>query len=637
MKKNHSSYYLLLLVYILSVNGVFSQNYANKSYYLIDSLEMDGLVINEKYIIHSSLTKFHNTNNLELKLQAINTIVEDSWNDDVWHKYNRWMYNFTKQELSEVLPITIRKNLNSKEKIFLKYYSNSLNNIGVIHDSEGKLSTGLAYYYKSLNIRERIKDSLGLAESYNNIGNSYALQNDIKKALEFTEKSRIVSKLIGSVNNGLFLSNLGLLHSRQGDMVKAMLYYNESLETYSKLNNTVGVANSLSLLAGLYEKEGELAESLIYLLESLVVLEENDYQFGIIRSLTNISRVYFKKGALAKAKLYGERAIELAINNGDPMQISYTSQVLSTIYQKENNWQQAFDMQKLYFKMKDSIQNNEIGKSLIRQQSKYDLEKKEQEIKLLSAKNEIQDLKLARNKYSITLISIALLLALVTAFVSFRGYNKKQLINKLLEKQKAEISEKNEAKKTMLQEIHHRVKNNLQVVNSLLRMQSRKMEDQNIIDMFKETQSRVMSMAKLHEKMYQSGDLERVNSKEYITMLVEDIVKSYSVDIPIDLDLDIEVIFIDALIMMPLSLIINEIITNSLKYAFKGREKGFITVKFNKLGDAHELMIGDDGIGYEPDVISTGLGSKLIQSFIRQLNGTIEKLNQPETGYKISF
>ena len=152
MKKNHSSYYLLLLVYILSVNGVFSQNYANKSYYLVDSLEMDNLVVNEKYIIHSSLTKFHNTNNLELKLQAINTIVEDSWNDDVWHKYNRWMYNFTKQELSEALPITISKKLNSKEKILLKYYSNSLNNIGVIHDSEGKLSTGLAYYYKSLNL-----------------------------------------------------------------------------------------------------------------------------------------------------------------------------------------------------------------------------------------------------------------------------------------------------------------------------------------------------------------------------------------------------------------------------------------------------------------------------------------------------
>ncbi|PHS10818.1 MAG: hypothetical protein COA88_00595 [Kordia sp.] len=637
MKKKHSSYYLLFLVYILSVNGVFSQNYANKSYYLVDSLEIDNLVVNEKYIIHSSLTKFHNTNNLELKLQAINTIVEDSWNDDVWHKYNRWMYNFTKQELSEPLPITISKSLNSKKKILLKYYSNSLNNIGVIHNSEGKLSTGLAYYYKSLNIRERIKDSFGLAESYNNIGNSYALQNDIKKALEFTEKSRIVSKLIGSVNNGLFLSNLGLLHSRQGDAVKAKFYYNESLETYSKLNNTVGVANSLSLLAGLYEKEGELAESLIYLLESLVVLEENDYQSGIIRTLTNISRVYFKKGALAKAKLYGERAIELAINNGDPVQISYTSQVLSTMYQKENNWQQAFDMQKLYFKMKDSIQNNEIGKSLIRQQSKYDLEKKEQEIKLLSAKNEIQDLKLARNKYSIILISIALLLALVTAFVSFRGYKKKQLINKLLEKQKAEISEKNEAKKTMLQEIHHRVKNNLQVVNSLLRMQSRKMEDQNIVDMFKETQSRVLSMAKLHEKMYQSGDLERLNTKEHITMLVEEIVKNYSVDIPIDLDLDIEAIFIDAQIMMPLSLIINEIITNSLKYAFKGREKGLITVKLNKLRGAHELMIGDDGIGYKLDVISTGLGSKLIQSFIRQLNGTIEKLNQPGTGYKISF
>jgi len=619
-------------------NKSIGQTYADKNYYLIDSLNYEVLVDSEKKLIKSSLKAYHNTTQDSLKLKAINRIIEDSWNDNVWHKYNRWMYNFTKQELGEVLPITINTSLNSKEKILLKYYSNSLNNIGVIHNSEGKLSSGLAYYYKSLNLRERIKDSLGLAESYNNIGNSYAVQNDIKKALEFTEKSRIVSKLIGSVNNGLFLSNLGLLYSRQGDNVKAMFYYNESLEVYKKLNNTVGVANSLGLIGGAYEAQGELAKSLTYLLECLVVLEENDYQFGITRTLTDISRVYLKKGAIVKAKVYGERAVELAITNGDPIQISYTSRVVSTIYQKENNWRKAFEMEKLHFRMQDSIQNTEIEASLIKQASEYELDKKQQEIELLSTKNELQELKLKRNKTSIVLVSVGLLLALILAFVAYKGYKKKLYINKLLERQKEEISRKNEDKKIMLQEIHHRVKNNLQVVNSLLRMQSKKSSDKDVINAFKQTQGRVLSMAKLHEKMYQSGDLKRLNAKKHITMLVEEIVKNYNVEKRIELDLDIDTIFIDAQTMMPLSLIINEIITNSLKYAFEGREKGTITVKLNPIAtDTNELYIADDGVGFALGKAPIGLGSKLIQSFTRQLNGSLEKISDNGTVFKLIF
>jgi len=629
---------LFFLITLVFVTTSQAQNYGDKKYYLVDSLNLNDLVANEKELIHTSLAKFHNTENQELKLKVINTIVENSWDDDVWHKYNQWMYVFTKQKLSKLFPITSSTNLDKREKIFLKYYSNSLNNLGVIHAIEGKLSKALELYYKSLNFREQIYDSLGLAETYTNIGDVYATQNNVREALEFTERSLVISKLMGVEVNSIMLINLGTLYSRQGDNEKAIFYYKESLKLNQKNNDAVGIASSLSFIGVFYEKEGDLNKSLTYLLESLVVLEENNYQAGIVGTLTDLTRIYLKKGAIVKAKNYGERAINLAKIMGDPERISIVSEVLSSIYQKENNWKKAFEMETLHFKMRDSIQNTEIETSLIKQASEYELDKKQQEIALLSVKNEVQELKLKRNKTSILLISLALLSALILAFLAYRGYKKKLYINRLLERQKADISRKNEDKKIMLQEIHHRVKNNLQVVNSLLRMQSSKTSDKELITAFKETQSRVLSMAKLHEKMYESGDLKRLNAKTHITMLVEEIVKNYTLEKEIVLNLDIEELFIDAQTMMPLSLIINEVITNSLKYAFEGREKGTITVKLSPSMDiTNQLYLADDGIGYKKEESSTGLGSKLIQSFTRQLNGTIEKISDNGTTFKLTF
>ncbi len=614
-----------------------AQNYVDSNYYLVDSLNLNSLVQSERDLIHNSLLKFHQSESKEFKLKSINFLIENSWDKSVWPKYNKWMYDFTENELKSILPIKNIKGLNSKDKMILKYYAYAINNFGVLNNDNGKLTKSLEDYYKSLNYREILKDSLGIAESLNNIGNIYALQDDVEKALFYTEKSLQVSKLIGSKGHSIILTNIGGLYGKKGDTAKEMEFYEESLTLNQELNNPVGIANSLRLIASVYVEQGETDKALNYLLKNLVILENNGYQVGVIGSLTDISRIYLQKNDINKALLYGNKALNISIKEGSPNRISIVSELLSTIYQKNNSWKKAFEMESLHFKMRDSIKNKQIQTSLIDQASAYELEKKEQQIELLSAKNVIQELKLLKNKNSIILISIALFLTLIIAVVSYRGYNKKILINKLLEKQKSEISRQNEAKKTMLQEIHHRVKNNLQVVNSLLRLQSSKIEDKSIAHVFKETQSRIRSMAKLHEKMYQSGGLDTFKTKEHITLLVEEIVKNYVVGKKIKLNLDIEDVLVSSKTMMPLSLIINEMISNSLKYAFEGRDEGVITVKFSKHGENCKLIVADDGIGYNPNPKSNGLGLRLISSFIRQLNGTIEQINDHGTTFILTF
>jgi len=627
-------FYLTLVTFICSQ----AQNYVDKNYYLIDSLTLENLVVNEKEMLQTSLSDFHKATTEKQKLEAINTIIENSWDRNVWPKYNQWMYKYTKEKLGKMIYITDGMNINPQEKILLKYYSNSLNNIGYEYNEKGNLTKALNYYYKSLAIREAIDDDLGLAETYNNIGKIYSSQDEITKALEFAEKALKVSKVINSTGVGTMLSNAGTLYGKQGDKNKAMLYFQKSLEVNKKQNNAVGVGRSLGLIAGFYKSEGELDRSLDYLFKNLEVVEENGYQDGVITALTDIADVYLKKEQTIKAMNYGERALKLAMLEGHPEGISSAAEKLSLIYQKRNNWEEAFEMETLHVKMRNTIQNNEIKNSLIEQATKYDLHKKQQEITLLSVKNEVQELRINKNRKSILLISLALFSSLILAFVAYRGYKKKLYINKLLESQKAEISRKNEDKKIMLQEIHHRVKNNLQVVNSLLRMQSSKTSDKEVINAFKETQSRVLSMAKLHEKMYQSGDLKRLNAKTHITMLVEEIVKNYTLEKDIGLNIDIQELYIDAQTMMPLSLIINEIITNSLKYAFEGRKNGIISIKLSpSTSITNELYVSDNGIGFTSEKSTKGLGTKLIQSFTRQLNGTIEKILINGTAYRLCF
>jgi len=225
-------------------------------------------------------------------------------------------------------------------------------------------------------------------------------------------------------------------------------------------------------------------------------------------------------------------------------------------------------------------------------------------------------------------------LVVAHATVEIRGQKEELAIKNM------ELAKKNEEKTDMLKEIHHRVKNNLQVVRSLLKLQSRSIEDQKVVAMFEEAQNRVLSMALLHEKMYRSNDLKHIDVQEHITLLVEDLVKTYAVGKTIKLDINIEEADIGMRTLVPLGLIINEIITNALKYAFKDRANGKIIVLLKQLDvKKYELIIGDDGVGVseEQQKESTGIGTKLIQSFTRQLNGTLERLDKAGTVFKLLF
>ena len=207
----------------------------------------------------------------------------------------------------------------------------------------------------------------------------------------------------------------------------------------------------------------------------------------------------------------------------------------------------------------------------------------------------------------------------------------------------AEIKKSLNEKEVLLKEIHHRVKNNLTVISSLLNLQSHYIKDKDDLIMFKESQSRAKSMALIHQKIYSSTDLKRINFGEYITTLSKDIFRSYSHGSnTVKLNLDVEDIMLDTDLAIPLGLILNELLTNSLKYAFPPNtiDNGNIQVSLHRTDNGYTLNVADDGIGLPDDIdldSTDSLGLQLITTLTNQIEGNIKLDQSRGASFKIDF
>lgn len=208
-----------------------------------------------------------------------------------------------------------------------------------------------------------------------------------------------------------------------------------------------------------------------------------------------------------------------------------------------------------------------------------------------------------------------------------------------LYKSRREIEARIEEKETLLKEVHHRVKNNLQTVSSLLSLQSRSIKDQKISGIIKSSQNRVVSMAMVHEMLYKRDDyLSKIEFRPYVEELCEYLIRSIkgnTNNITLDLDIPDFKLSIDTVI--PLGLIINETVTNALKYGIPENEAGKLTVWLKKLdAEKYEMYLGDDGIGYSKEIgpkTSQSLGLKLIHNLARQLRGSVSRDSRKKGTY----
>jgi two-component system CheB/CheR fusion protein len=196
-------------------------------------------------------------------------------------------------------------------------------------------------------------------------------------------------------------------------------------------------------------------------------------------------------------------------------------------------------------------------------------------------------------------------------------------------------------KEVLLKEIHHRVKNNLQVIYSLLNLQARQVKDKNLLDLYKESQNRVKSMALIHEELYQSKDLANIDFGGYLRKLAISLLRNYGDPGRIRLDIDVADVLLGIDAAIPCGLIVNELVSNSLKYAFPEGGRGRIYISFRPQGPgAYQLIVGDDGIGLPPGFDlqkSESLGLQLVKTLSDQLGADLEVRTEHGTEFRITF
>ena len=197
-------------------------------------------------------------------------------------------------------------------------------------------------------------------------------------------------------------------------------------------------------------------------------------------------------------------------------------------------------------------------------------------------------------------------------------------------------------KEVLLQEIHHRVKNNLQVISSLLGLQSDHIDNQQAIKVLWDSQNRIRSMALVHEKLYRSTNLAQIDFTQYVQSLAVYLFRSYGVNAQgIRLSIEGDQVFLGIDAAVPCGLLLNELISNSLKHAFPDNQAGQICVGFSKDGDCRvNLTVSDDGVGFPKDIdfpSTKTLGLQLVIMLVEQLEGTIELDRSGGATFKIVF
>jgi two-component sensor histidine kinase len=317
------------------------------------------------------------------------------------------------------------------------------------------------------------------------------------------------------------------------------------------------------------------------------------------------------------------------------------------------NYKKAFDDLSLYRKINDSVYNNTKSQQIAEMQTQYETSQKEHSIKLLQSQNSTQKLELqtAHLQRNVTIGGVIILLLMIG--LAYNRYRFKQKTNLELQAQQKEINLKNESlqqllkekdkligeKDWLVREVHHRVKNNLHTVICLLESQAVYLEN-DALKAIQISQHRIYAMSLIHQKLYHSNDIASIDMQVYLREFIGYLTESLGTGDRITFDLDIDPIKMSVSQAIPLALIINEALTNAIKYAFPDARKGHIRLSLKEVEHEIKLTILDNGIGMDPELINKeleSLGLQLMKGLTAELNGKLKIQSISGTSIEVSF
>lgn len=384
-----------------------------------------------------------------------------------------------------------------------------------------------------------------------------------------------------------------------------------------------------------FTKSKAKAES--YIRRAIAIAETSGNNFAIVDSYWILGELYEATGEYKQADAAYQRVAQEISQNGRTEQAMRLLNARTRLYEKMGDYRKAFAFQSQFQVLKDSLFSVQKQQDIARLETTYQTRQKQNAIALLRQRTQLQETENQRAWMQRNAILASLLAVLVLAIGLFVRYRMSRENLRLAEAQKAIIEAREQEKSLLLQEMHHRIKNHLQLVMSLLGLQTYTQSDSNTKQVLRESRDRTFAVAMLHEQLYyQADDARQIGIQPYLTNLLQHLRESF--DRPtVRLEATLEPLLLDVQAVVPLGLIVSEAVTNAYKYAFPVTAAGLVEVRFQVSAGVYQLSIADNGRGSGTQSPTPGFGLTLIEQLAGQLHGTVQIQSQAGFSVTVTF
>jgi two-component sensor histidine kinase len=494
------------------------------------------------------------------------------------------------------------------------------------------------------------KDEIGLAGCYYLLASTYYDTGEYDKAEVYIKKSfEIVKKF---KNRQIFqvycLRIFTKIYSKQKKNKKAIQSATSTIDLNLKYGYKFFIPIDYETIAEIYLIQKNYSQAIVYLKKALNSQPDLETKFSVFK---NLGKVYYETRKYEIAKNYQITAIKILDSTKYKTEREVFKELSKTLTSLNNYKEANVNLQK-YSDLNTAFLTEEKKSKIHELQIKFELSDKENEIgkiKTIEKQNLIK-YEYERRKNYLLVIAITSIIGLCFTLIVFYLQIKKKnsLLNQqntIIEINNKELSESNRIinnllviKETLLKEVHHRVKNNLQLVMSLLNIQAQDAQNVSIDDFLIKGRSRIATIALIHQNLYENTSLAKIDFQNYLENLLENIINTFNNN-NVQFKIQTNNLTFDIDTAIPLGLIINELVCNSLKHAFPKKGFGMIVIELNKIeSNQYNLKIGDNGVGSTTTIKnSNSIGLEIVSLLVKQLNGKIQLLNSPGTNYKITF
>ena len=486
--------------------------------------------------------------------------------------------------------------------------------ISWIYKKKGQLDKGMEEDLKASGIMEVLDDKKGMAAAYERICDDLTSQGRLTEAMDYAQKAITICEANQLDDEMVYALTMGgYVKIADNKNKEAFDYFDRALKLARKQHlPEIETADFLNNRGNALKRLGRYQEAIKDYGEAFAIAKKSNYQNAISATIANLGEVNLLRGNYKEALAYQLETVRLQERDNDLSNLTENYLHVSDIYEHLRDYKSALAWHKKALVIRDSIASVKSDTAMSKMLTQYETKKKE--VTIASQQKEISQQK----KVQWMAAGIVFLLAgfIIFGIITYRVRVKRSRL----------LSAKNAENELLLKEIHHRVKNNLEVVSSLLALQSAQIEDVDTKEAMQESKNRVQSIGIVHQKLYQGKNLDAIEMKDYFLNLSESILDSFGAEERVEIDLAMDQLNVDIDTAVPLGLIVNELLTNTLKYAFPHGARGKVSIKLEKRKDnILHLEVADNGIGKSGITHGTGFGSQLISLLTIQLNGKMKE------------